>query len=293
MPIKPTPPPLWTNTFDLTAATLPPGKAALGNEVLNTGGVPGGGTVTSVGLDLPASTFSVTGSPVTTAGTLTGAFTTQTANFVFAGPATGIPAVPTWRALVAADIPGLTPNAITALTNDVTATGPGSVPAQVNRITFNVNQTAHGFVVGNVISDGTSSWAKANNGTSTLTADAIVCTVTDADNFVAQQLGTLTLTTGQWDAVCGTSGGLTRGNYYWVDSTAGLMTSTQPSGSSNFQQCCIKAMSTTQAEVLLPSDALQATATGYSGDGSTIILNGLVFSALPDYLQATLSGGSI
>src|SRR6185369_10687560 len=126
---------------------------------------------------------------------------------------------------------------------------------------FSVHQVAHGFVVGNVISDGSSSWAKANNGTSTLTADAIVQTVTDVDNFIAQQLGTLTLTTGQWDAVCGTSGGLTRGDYYWVDSTAGKLTATQPSGSSNFQQCALKAMSTTQAEVLLPSDALSA-ATG-------------------------------
>jgi hypothetical protein len=65
------------------------------------------GTVTSVGLALPASVFNVSGSPVTTSGTLTGSFTTQTANTVFAGPASGAAATPTFRALVPADLPSL------------------------------------------------------------------------------------------------------------------------------------------------------------------------------------------
>ena len=63
-----------------------------------------GGSVSSVGLALP-SIFSVSGSPVTTSGTLTGTFNTQTANYVLAGPASGSAAVPTFRALVSADIP--------------------------------------------------------------------------------------------------------------------------------------------------------------------------------------------
>lgn len=64
----------------------------------------GGGTVTSVGLTMP-SEFTVTGSPVTAAGTLAVAKAAQTANLVYAGPATGAAAAPTFRALVAADIP--------------------------------------------------------------------------------------------------------------------------------------------------------------------------------------------
>lgn len=64
----------------------------------------GGGTVTSVGLSLPA-IFSVSGSPVTTSGTLTGSLATQSANTIFAGPATGAAAAPTFRSLVAADLP--------------------------------------------------------------------------------------------------------------------------------------------------------------------------------------------
>lgn len=65
----------------------------------------GSGTVTSVGLSLP-SQFTVTGSPVTGSGTLTAAWASEVANVVFAGPTSGT-AAPTFRALVAADIPAL------------------------------------------------------------------------------------------------------------------------------------------------------------------------------------------
>lgn len=96
-------------------------------------GVPGGvrnfnqqsgGTVTSVGLALPASTFSVTGSPVTGAGTLTGAFISQTQN-TFLGAPNGSAGVPSFRALVAADIPAL-PYSPSALTNTHIFVGNGS-----------------------------------------------------------------------------------------------------------------------------------------------------------------------
>jgi len=65
-----------------------------------------GGSVTSVALSLP-SIFSVSGSPVTESGTLTGTLATQSANRVFAGPLSGADAAPTFRALVAADMPNL------------------------------------------------------------------------------------------------------------------------------------------------------------------------------------------
>jgi len=64
------------------------------------------GTVTSVALALP-SIMSVSGSPVTSSGTLTGALTTQAVNTVFAGPSSGAAAAPTFRALTTADIPAL------------------------------------------------------------------------------------------------------------------------------------------------------------------------------------------
>jgi len=63
------------------------------------------GTVTSVGLSMP-SIFTVTGSPVTTSGTLAAALATQTAKYVFAAP-NGADGTPTFRALLASDIPAL------------------------------------------------------------------------------------------------------------------------------------------------------------------------------------------
>ncbi len=68
------------------------------------GGGGGGGTVTSVGLSLPA-IFSVSGSPVTTTGTLSGTLVNQSANTIFAGPTSGGAAAPAFRALVATDYP--------------------------------------------------------------------------------------------------------------------------------------------------------------------------------------------
>lgn len=59
--------------------------------------------VTSVALALP-SIFTVSGSPVTTTGTLTGELATQDANLVFAGPTSGAAAAPTFRALVPEDV---------------------------------------------------------------------------------------------------------------------------------------------------------------------------------------------
>src|ERR1035437_4947151 len=70
---------------------------------------PSVGSVTNVALSLP-SIFSVSGSPVTGSGTLPGTLNTQAANLVFAGPTTGSAAIPTFRSLVAADVPTLNQN---------------------------------------------------------------------------------------------------------------------------------------------------------------------------------------
>lgn len=74
------------------------------------GGGGSGGGVTSVGLALP-DIFAVTGSPVTSAGTLTGTLATQSANVIWAGPTTGSAAGPVFRAMVVADLPTGIPNA--------------------------------------------------------------------------------------------------------------------------------------------------------------------------------------
>jgi len=79
-------------------------KQATTQQIANLFVGPGSGTVTSVGLSAPAM-FSVTGSPVTTSGTLALALADQSANRVLAGPSSGAAAAPSFRALVSDDLP--------------------------------------------------------------------------------------------------------------------------------------------------------------------------------------------
>lgn len=67
---------------------------------------PGSGSVTSVALTAPAE-ITVAGSPITTDGTIALTWTEEDANLVFAGPVSGGPDTPGFRALVADDIPSL------------------------------------------------------------------------------------------------------------------------------------------------------------------------------------------
>ena len=92
--------------------------------VIGSGGG-GSGTVTSVALSLPA-IFTVSGSPVTSSGTLTAALASQSANLVFAGPTTGSAAAPTFRSLVAADVPNLDAAKITTGTIATARLGSGT-----------------------------------------------------------------------------------------------------------------------------------------------------------------------
>ena len=94
----------------------------LGSALLITstasGGGGGSGTVTSVGLALP-SIFSVTGSPVTTSGTLTGSLVNQTSSTFFAGPSAGVAATPTFRIITGNDLSGILVNGTnTTVTNN-------------------------------------------------------------------------------------------------------------------------------------------------------------------------------
>ncbi len=84
----------------------------------------GTGTVTSVGLIVPP-IFNVSGSPVTTTGSITVGLVNQAANLVWAGPASGSAAPPTFRSLVAADVTGVGSVTSVAVTfpADFTVTG--------------------------------------------------------------------------------------------------------------------------------------------------------------------------
>lgn len=64
--------------------------------------------------------------------------------------------------------------------------------------------------------------------------------------------GVLTATTTQWDAVAGTTGGLAAGTQYYLDpATAGMLTATAPSTSSQFVCPVGVALSTTEMEITI------------------------------------------
>lgn len=109
----------WTCS---TNAPITPGTTAL--TFVQAGAT--GGAVSSVGLSLPAM-FTVSGSPITSSGTLTATLANQNANRVFAGPSSGAAAAPTFRALVSADMPP----AIQSVTSAATVT-PTFANDQVN-----------------------------------------------------------------------------------------------------------------------------------------------------------------
>lgn len=161
------------------------------------------GTVTSVALALPVSVFSVTGSPVTSSGTLTGSFTTQSANTVFAGPTTGAATTPTFRVLVSADIPNNAANTtgtasnITASSNStLTTLSALSLPGA--QVTGNISGNAANVTgVVAIVNGGTSqTTAQSARGPSGLNIDERTTvnntnyTVVSTDRYVAQ-IGTM------------------------------------------------------------------------------------------------------
>src|SRR5581483_2687669 len=93
------------------------------------------GTVTSVGLSAaPGSVFSVSGSPVTSTGTLALSMSSQSGNLVLASPA-GTSGTPSMRALVAGDLPTSGVTAATYYAPQVTFNAEGMATAASNILT--------------------------------------------------------------------------------------------------------------------------------------------------------------
>lgn len=135
------------------------------------------GTVTSVALSLP-SIFSVSGSPVTTSGTLAGTLATQTANTIFAGPSSGGAVTPAFRALVTADIPWPTPGTIgstTPNTGEFTDArfGPAGASLSAARVVINGAASSKSLIVrSNATTPGLALEFQNSSGTTTLSVDA-------------------------------------------------------------------------------------------------------------------------
>jgi hypothetical protein len=166
-----------TTDFATVSGSLTSGdclKADANGNIVTTGSAcsTSSGTVTSVAFADGSTTpiYTISGSPVTTSGTLTETLATQTANTVFAGPSSGSAAQPTFRVLVQSDIPletvtngGNTAYTIlatdenvrtgTALTTGRTYTLPACVSGNIGKIykvkntpsqTFNITVAANG-----------------------------------------------------------------------------------------------------------------------------------------------------
>ena len=142
------------------------GNSLLGSGDLVISGGGGSGTVTSVGLSLP-SIFDVSGSPVTTSGTLTGTLASQTANKVFASP-NGASGTPSFRSLVAADIPTLNQNTTGTAANvtGVVAIANGGTGQTTANAAFNALVPSQSGQAGKFLTtDGTNtSWATVSGG---------------------------------------------------------------------------------------------------------------------------------
>jgi hypothetical protein len=165
-----------------------------------------GGTVTSVSLTTPGLLFDVTGSPVTSAGTLGMTLKTQPANKFLAGPASGADATPTMRALTAADLPAqpfdLTafypgvPSANALVTRVPVAravTFPASLAGSIAKASVAATATANFNVQKNSISVGTITFAAGATSATFTAASPITCATGDVLSIVAPSTADATL----------------------------------------------------------------------------------------------------
>lgn len=162
-------------------------------------------------------------------------------------------------------------------------------------VTKTITQVAHGFTIGNAIYLNGSTWAKADRDADTSTATALVYSVTSANVFVAILSGWMTLTTGQWDAITGGSGGLVAGDHYWLSSTVGGITATQPT--SGLAQHILTADSTTRAivdigevtDVTVAPSVFSTIGASFDGQGSAVAAGSKTLPISIDYACTIVS----
>lgn len=116
-----------------------------------------------------------------------------------------------------------------------------SAPSPASATTLDVNQTAHGFSVGDVIYNTGSAYAKAQaDAIGTADVIGVVDTVADANNFTVTTHGRIT-------GLSGLTAGLT---YYLSGGTAGLLTSTEPTTAGHVSKPVLVSTSTTAGFVI-------------------------------------------
>ena len=131
-----------------------------GTELIIAATGSGMGSVTSVAMTTPGVLFTVTGSPITTFGTLALNLVTQTANLVFAGPTSGAAATPTFRSLGLTDLPSIANNTIMGNNTGSSAAPVALTVAQVNAILPVFTSSLNGIVPNS--SGGTANFLRAD-----------------------------------------------------------------------------------------------------------------------------------
>jgi hypothetical protein len=177
----------------------------------------GSGTVTSVALTVP-SELSVSGSPITSSGTLAITKANQNANIVMAGPASGGAATPGYRALVVADIPAIPESGVTNLTNDLSNRVLTTTTVNGHALSSNVTISASDITTGSLPmaqipsggssstylrGDGTWNTPSGSGGSTTLAGDTDV-TISSPSNG---QVLTYNGTSSKWTNQAATGGG--------------------------------------------------------------------------------------
>ncbi len=92
--------------------------------------------------------------------------------------------------------------------------------------------------------------AKADSGSTAKVVGLCTADISNAAVGPVQDSGILTLTTTQWDAIAGTTGGLAAGTYYYLSAaTAGSITATAPSTVGQYVVQIGLAISTTELKI--------------------------------------------
>ncbi len=266
----------------------------------------GTGTVTSVDMTLPTE-FVLTGNPITASGTFTVNWATELAHAAFIGPASGPAAKPTFRALVASDLPAgtgtVTSVALTAPT-EITVGGSPVTTAGTLALSWtseSANKVFAGPTTGGAATPTFRSLVLAD--LPTLSTSALTDAITQTShglvvgnvvrfngtNYVtakadsatdAEVAGIVTAVAGVNDFTLLTSGfintlsGLVAGTTYFLDpSTAGLLTATEPITSGQVSKPLLIAVSTTAGYFmnmrgLVLGATAQAANSFYSGPAS-------------------------
>lgn len=177
----------------------------------------------------------------------------------------------------------------------LTSSGPAALPtwqtpAGGSAVTKAINQSSHGFSVGNVLRlNGTSTYAKAQaDSASDAETVGIVSSVVDPNNFVITVIGYVT----------GLSG-LTANTVYFLDpSSAGALTATEPSANGQVSKPLLLADTTTSGYFYNFRGQLISTSKAITGVGSGTLVTGSATvstsaaTATCQILLTTISGGS-